>query len=296
MFVALFSGGLDSILSVKILQEQGVDVRALSFTTPFFGDDRIREVAEANGIDIEFIDITDDYLEMLEKPKYGYGKNANPCIDCKILMIRKASRYGNYVVTGEVLGQRPMSQLKDRLNTIEKETAMGGKILRPLSAKLLEPTEPEVKGYVDREKLYGIQGRSRKEQIELMEKFGVRDYVKSAGCLLTDENYAKKLFDILDKDYDKDDINLLNLGRHFRKGDTKIIVGRNKEENEKLLDNKGDYKVLKSDGPVTLFKGEDIRTAASLTNFYRNSKVYHGDQLIDTYDMTQEEVDSLRLY
>ncbi|MCM8761412.1 MAG: hypothetical protein NC933_04695, partial [Candidatus Omnitrophica bacterium] len=194
--VVLFSGGLDSILATRLMMELGIEVACVHYYIEFAacggGETSAVNAAKMLGVPIKIFDITAEYLEMFRNPKHGYGANINPCIDCKILMLKKAKEYmaeigASFLVTGEVLGERPMSQRRDALNIIEKNSGVRGILLRPLSAKLLVPTIPEAKGVVDREKLLDIQGRSRKIQMELAARFGIKEYPNpSGGCLLTD--------------------------------------------------------------------------------------------------------------
>jgi len=265
--VALFSGGLDSILAVKLIQEQGIKVKGVNFKTPFFGLDEILVITKDLDIDLEIIDITEELLKVLKKPKYGFGKNMNPCIDCHALMFKKAGEYmakigASFILSGEVLGERPMSQNRNSLNIIERESGFEGRILRPLSALLLPETIPEKEGLVDRSKLLDISGRSRKRQMELAAKIGIRDYPSPAGgCKLTEPSFSNRLKDLFaQKQYSLEEIELLKLGRHFRldRG-VKLVVGRNKNENEKIQEffREGDllFKAKNLKGPISLLKG-----------------------------------------
>ena len=240
--VALFSGGLDSILAVKLIQEQGIEVEGINFNTPFFGLGEAFVIAKDLDINLEIIDITEELLKILKKPKYGFGKNMNPCIDCHALMFKKAGEYMNkigasFILSGEVLGERPMSQNRNSLSIVGRESGFEGRILRPLSALLLTETIPEKEGLVNRNKLLDISGRSRKRQIELAAKIGIKDYPSPAGgCKLTEPAFSKRLRDLFTQgSFSIEEIELLKLGRHFRlsKG-IKLVVGRNKEENEQL--------------------------------------------------------------
>ncbi|MRJ01990.1 MAG: ATP-binding protein [Epsilonproteobacteria bacterium] len=247
--LALFSGGLDSLLAMKLLIEQGVEVIGLYFDTGFGGKGEeekkryLQEVAQKIGAQLEIVNIREQFIqEILFDPKYGYGKNFNPCIDCHANMIRIAKkllpRYGaHFVISGEVVGQRPMSQRLDALKKVEELSGADGLILRPLSAKLLPPTIPEKEGWVDREKLLDIRGRSRHRQMELAKKWGIENYESpSGGCLLTDSGFSGRLREHLRHDnFDLEDVDLLKWGRHFRlPGGAKLIVSRNREENERL--------------------------------------------------------------
>lgn len=264
--VALFSGGLDSILAVKLIREQRIEVRGVNFKTPFFGLDKTCAAIKNLDIDLEIIDITQELLEILRNPKHGFGKNMNPCIDCHALMFKKAGEYmtrigASFILSGEVLGERPMSQNRNSLNIIERESGFEGRILRPLSALLLAETIPEKEGLVERNKLLDISGRSRKRQIELAAKMGIEDYPSPAGgCKLTELAFSKRLRDLFTQGvFSLEEIELLKLGRHFRLSrDIKLVVGRNKEENKQLLnffqneDFLFEAKNLK--GPVSLLK------------------------------------------
>ncbi|SNB47566.1 hypothetical protein [Geobacter sp. DSM 9736] len=250
--LALLSGGLDSTLAVKVMLEQGISVEALNFTSPFCTctgknagckSEAVR-VAEEFGIPIKVMNKGIDYLEVVRNPRHGYGKGMNPCVDCRIFLLRKAREYmaesgADFVITGEVLGQRPMSQRRETLRIIERESGLEGLLLRPLSAKHFEPTLPELEGWVDREKLLAIQGRSRKEQMQLAEELDVTNYpCPAGGCLLTELSFVSKIRDIFDHtdNLNLRDFRLLKVGRHFRIGsNTKLLVGRNEAENE-LLD------------------------------------------------------------
>ena len=265
--VALFSGGLDSILAVKLIQEQGIEVRGVNFRTPFFGLDKTFASIKNLDINLEIIDITKELLEVLKNPRYGFGKNMNPCIDCHTLMFKKAGEYMNkigasFILSGEVIGERPMSQNRNSLNIIERESGFEGRILRPLSALLLAETIPEKEGLVDRNKLLNISGRSRKRQMELADKMGIKDYPSPAGgCKLTEPAFSKRLRDLFtQKSFSLEEIELLKLGRHFRLStNIKLVVGRNKEDNEKIKEffQEGDFlfKAKNLKGPVSLLKG-----------------------------------------
>ena len=264
--VALFSGGLDSILALKLIQEQGIEVKGVNFKTPFFGLDEALVIAKDLDINLEIINITEELLRILKKPKHGFGKNMNPCIDCHALMFKKAGEYMNkigasFILSGEVLGERPMSQNRDSLSIIERESGFEGKILRPLSALLLTETIPEKGGLVDRNKLLDISGRSRKRQIKLADEMGIKDYPSPAGgCKLTEPSFSKRLRDLFTQGvFSLEEIELLKLGRHFRLSkDIKLVVGRNKEENEQLQNffQDGDFlfKAKNLKGPVSLLK------------------------------------------
>ena len=285
--LGLFSGGLDSIIAAKLIQEQGIEVELVNFYTPFFPSKNAIRMAEQIKIPLKEIDVTKDYLKMLRKPKHGYGSEMNPCIDCKIFMFKKAKAYAKkigakFVFTGEVLGERPMSQNRNALELIEKETGLKGKLLRPLSAKLLPTTEAEKK-WIDRNRLLSINGRKRETQLELAKRFGIEGYPTPAGgCLLTDKEFAKKIRDMIKhkKRLTRNDLEILKIGRHFRFKECKIIVGRNENENNKLLElkQKTDYifEVPDIGSPTTILQGpktnDSIEKAAQLTARYSDAK------------------------
>jgi hypothetical protein len=240
--VALISGGLDSALAAKLMLEQGIEVHGLYLAMSWgcCEKDKAQACAATLGIPLMVLGVGDAYLDVIRRPKYGYGAGLNPCVDCRIYMFRIAKRYmeelgASFVVTGEVLGQRPMSQMRRPLELIEAESGLEGILLRPLSARLLEPTLPELLGVVDRARLLRIAGRSRQEQFALARSAGIREHSTPAGgCLLTDEHFAKKARDLFDHEArpTTKDMELLAVGRHFRLGPAvKIIVGRNELEN-----------------------------------------------------------------
>jgi tRNA U34 2-thiouridine synthase MnmA/TrmU len=291
--LALLSGGLDSTLAVKLILDQGIEVEALNFTSPFCtcsseGKCSAAEVAKRLKIPIKIMAKGEDYLKILKKPKHGYGSGINPCIDCRIYTLKKAKQYAkqigaSFIFTGEVLDQRPMSQHKKAMDIIEKESGLKGKLLRPLSAKLLPETEAEKKGWIDRNRLLDIKGRSRKRQLELAKNLNVTDYhCPAGGCLLTEKLFAVKVKDLFahKKNLKMRDMILLKFGRHFRQGKIKIIVGRNELENKQLprLKNPDDYffEVQDCGSPITILQGpktnEAIKIAASLTARYSDSK------------------------
>ncbi len=291
--LALLSGGLDSTLAVKLIQQQGINVEALNFTSPFClcrkGSCGVVGAAKQLGISLQTVDVGEDYLKMLRAPKHGYGKNMNPCIDCRIFMLRRASKRArqvgaSFIFTGEVLNERPMSQTRESLRIIEKEASLEGKILRPLSAKLLPETEAEKSGWVDRQRLLALVGRSRKPQMALARRLDIEDYpCPAGGCLLTHKEFAAKLRDLFqhEKAVRIRDIERLKVGRHFRFKENKIIVGRDEAENHKLgiLRDKADFvfEVPGCGSPITLLRGpkttEAIRKAAALTLRYSDSEL-----------------------
>lgn len=242
--LGLCSGGLDSILAGLVLRDQGIDASWISFETPFFTAEKARKAAAATGIPLAVMDITDRYLPMLKNPPCGYGKNMNPCMDCHALMFRIAGETMadagvDFLFSGEVVGQRPMSQTRQSLRYVEKRSGYDGLILRPLSARLLPETEMEKRGLVDRDRLYDISGRSRKPQMELAEKFGLRDYPSPAGgCLLADKGFSKRLKDLFahQETWAREEFELLKHGRHMRlDARTRVIIGRNRVDNEQIL-------------------------------------------------------------
>lgn len=278
--VGLISGGLDSAIATKLMLDQGIEVMPITFKTPFTGVEWALKMGRSLGVNIRVIECYEDYMELVKKPRFGYGKNMNPCVDCKVFMLKRAKEImerecADFVFTGEVLGQRPMSQQSAQLKLIEKESGLEGYLLRPLSAKLLEPTIAELEGKVDREKLLGIKGRGRKEQIALAKKLGFTEFAAPAGgCLLTDPEFSERLKDALE--HGEEDIALLKLGRHFRtESGAKIVVGRNEEENKRIKELAGSedalIEILDFPGPVVLLKKgnkEDIEIAASLALKY----------------------------
>jgi len=268
--ISLFSGGLDSLLSIKIIQEQGIEVEGIYVDLGFEANKEkikyLKEMSKRINIKLHIIDAKKEYIEkILFSPKYGYGKNMNPCIDCHAFMIKNAKELmqqinAKFIISGEVLNQRPMSQRRDALKAVNKLSKADDLILRPLSAKLLPPTLPEREGWVDREKLYAINGRNRKIQMELAKKYNLEGYESpSGGCLLTDMNFAKRL-----KDYSKylkltpNEIDILKVGRHINYEGYKIIISRRENENHTLKEYQGDIfeKMLPKGfpGPVGLIQ------------------------------------------
>ncbi len=291
--ISLFSGGLDSILATELVRRQGIEVIAFNVKTPFGipkkdGSTEAQQGAEQLKVPLVVKCVDKEYIKMLRKPKYGYGKNINPCVDCKIFILEQAKKYAkevraDFLFTGEVLGERPMSQHRTALKTIAQEAGLEGKLLRPLSAKLMAETEAEKKGLIDREKLLSIQGRSRKPQFELAKQYGITVYPSPAGgCLLTCEEYAKKLRDLFEhkKSVSTAEVELLRVGRHFRVGQNKIVVGRNQVENVFLTNHKGQgdyyFELPTIVGPITLLQGpktkDAVEAAAKLTAFYSDAK------------------------
>ncbi|WP_456382527.1 hypothetical protein [Persephonella sp.] len=266
--IALYSGGLDSTLAIKLIQNQGIDVIAVHFYTGFCITETKRRRGEKKpdgssymnpalkyaakyGFRLEIVDISEDYFDIVTNPKYGYGANINPCIDCRAFMYKKAKELmkefdADFIISGEVLNQRPMSQHLKAMKTIEREAGVEGLVLKPLSAKVLPPTIPEIKGWVDREKLEGIVGRSRKRQLQLAKELGIDEFEQPAGgcCYLTDENFARKYLETLSVEnrITREDLYLLTIGRHFRlPTGTKVVVSRNEGEGNFIRGLKNNY-------------------------------------------------------
>jgi tRNA U34 2-thiouridine synthase MnmA/TrmU len=297
--VALVSGGLDSMLAVRVMQEQGIHVEGINFFTGFCVEghthairkkdrDKAKRnnalwVAEQLGIKLHIIDVSEDYKSVVINPKHGYGANLNPCLDCKGFMVHEAMEWMkkhdfDFLISGEVIGQRPMSQRKDTMPVITKESGADDLLLRPLCAKLLAETLPEREGWVDREQLLGFSGRNRKPQIALAEKFGFKEYAQPAGgcCFLTDPSYSSKLADLWkargEKTYEIDDIVMLKVGRHLRpRPHFKLIIAREEGETNFLRGYRKKYlsmNTISHPGPVSLIDGEpdedDLELAARL--------------------------------
>ena len=288
--IALLSGGLDSVLATKLVLDQGVEVVGLHFTSLLcnsIGADKgglAEEAARDLGIRLIVQDKGPEFLEIVKKPAHGYGKNMNPCIDCKVFMLKAASQVmssenASFVVTGEVLGQRPMSQMRRTIVMIEKESGLAGSIVRPLSAKLFPPSRPEQEGMINRAKLLAISGRSRKEQYRLAQDYAIHAFgTPAGGCLLTDPVYSQKLGELLaqNEPFSMKDVALLRIGRHFRINDAKLVLGRNRDENEWLTSFWNPpytlvYPVF-AKGPTGIFKGPldqtFVRTIVSIVAFY----------------------------
>ena len=305
--VALVSGGLDSMLAVKVIQEQGIHVEGINFFTGFCVEghthairkkDRVKPkrnnalwVAEQLGIKLHIIDVIEEYKDILLNPKYGYGANLNPCLDCKKFMVHKAVEWiqkkgFDFIITGEVMGQRPMSQRKDTMPVVAKESGADDLLLRPLCAKLLPETKPEREGWIKRENMYDFSGRSRKPQMALAQKFGFTDYAQPAGgcCFLTDASYSAKLTDLWkargDRNYELDDVMLLKVGRHIRPADNfKLIIGREEGENNFLSGYKKQFinmHTVSHRGPLLLVDGtpekKDLELAAQILARYSQGR------------------------
>ena len=298
--VALISGGLDSLLAARVVMEQGVHVEGINFFTGFCVEGHTHAIrkkdrkrpkrnnalwsAEQLGIKLHIVDIIEEYKDVVINPKHGYGSNLNPCLDCKIFMVNKAREWieangFDFIITGEVVGQRPMSQRKDTMPVIALDSGAGERLVRPLCARNLPPTLPEIEGWLERDRLYAFNGRSRKPQMALAKQFGFEDYAQPAGgcCFLTDKQYAVKLTDLWStrgkRQYDLDDIMLLKVGRHLRpRPNFKIIVGREEGENRFLEGYRKRFVHMiptSHTGPLVLLDGEisadDIELAARLT-------------------------------
>jgi len=326
--IALLSGGLDSTLAVRLILDQGIEVEALNFVTPFCNCNRkgrceARHVADELDLPCKTIAVTDEFFQVIRNPKHGYGRGMNPCLDCRILMFSQARERmeesgAAFVFTGEVLGQRPMSQHRQAMRIIDRESGLDGRVLRPLSARLLEPVVPEEGGLVDREKLLAIQGRSRKPQMALAEAHGIIDYpCPAGGCLLTDPGFARRMRDLVRfrPHFDLNDVNLLKVGRHFRLSpEAKAVVGRNEGENHRLqiLARQGDvlFEVKGCGSPITLLRGEadveEICLTAAITARYSDAQgdriqVHHGTdaaasgEVILVLPLSEDELTRLRI-
>jgi tRNA-specific 2-thiouridylase len=296
--IALFSGGLDSTLAVLVIQKQNIDVLAITFLTDFGCDAGDTSSCSKNpgpaaakfGFDLKLCHLGRKFVEIVKKPRHGHGRNMNPCIDCRILMLREAGALmemvnADFVITGEVLGQRPMSQQRNTLDLIERESGLKGRIVRPLSARLLPITIPETRGIIDRDRLLAMNGRTRKPQMALARELGLTDYPAPAGgCLLTDPIYSRRLQDLLNATPDPDDrdLGLLRLGRHFRPSAAcKIVVGRNEAENNAIEKMQRPGEVLMyvdgAGSPLVLLTGPDadkyLDLGASLCARYSDKKL-----------------------
>ncbi len=321
--LGLCSGGLDSILSAHLLRRQGIEVEWVSFETPFFSADKARKASRLYNIPLTIQNITPTYLQMLKNPPCGYGKCMNPCMDCHALMFRLAGgimiqRGFDFLFSGEVLGQRPMSQTMPSLRYVEKHSTWGQRILRPLSAQKLPPTGMETEGLVNRELLLGLSGRSRKPQMQLAREFGVTEYPAPAGgCLLTDKGYSRRLRDLFGHEPDptENDLHLLKFGRHLRLSpDIRIIVGRDQRDNQKIEEysdplKHGLVKVSHYPGPVTLVPAaidpQTLAQAAAVCAGYTKAPAQakvlvlfensRGEQILEVYPLPPKTVENLMI-
>jgi tRNA U34 2-thiouridine synthase MnmA/TrmU len=326
--IALISGGLDSLLAARVVMDQGIEVKGVAFVMTAATRDasamkrQIERAAEDAGVPVEVIDISKGFLEIIKDPRHGFGANVNPCIDCKIYMLRKAKQImekekGDLIVTGEVLGERPMSQNRRSLDIIEKEAGVEGLLLRPLSARCLEETLPEKKGLIDRSRLLAIQGRSRKPQIALAEKYDITEYsAPGTSCLLTDPRFSSRVRDLLERDeLDMRQMDLLKAGRHYRLDSrTKAVVGRDREDNSRIRSMKKEDDILLRlegvPGPDVLLTGDttdrNIEKAASLAVYHSKMRGRSGVRVsvwkgkrekrtIKAGSATGKMVDSLRI-
>ena len=304
--IALISGGLDSLLAVRVMQEQGIEVEGINFYTGFCVEGHTHAIrnhdkdkqkrnnalwaAEQLGIKLHIVDVIEEYKDVLLNPKHGYGANMNPCLDCKIFMVGKAVQWiqenrkdgFDFIITGEVIGQRPMSQRKQTMPIVAKESGAEDILVRPLCAKNLPATKPELEGWIDRDKMYNFSGRNRKPQMALAAKYGFTDYASPAGgcCFLTDKNYSDKLVDLWDargtREYEMDDIMLLKVGRHIRpKPEFKLIIARDAGESIYLEGYRKQFvtiQVVSHNGPLTMVDGdikpEDFELAAGVVARY----------------------------
>ncbi len=331
--IALISGGLDSTLAARLIRDLGIELIALNTVSPFCLCNHrsakgcyhgAANVAKELGLAFISINVAEEFLEIVRYPKHGYGSQMNPCIDCRILLFRKAKeamqREGaSFIITGEVLGQRPMSQKLNTMRLIEKEAGLEGLVLRPLSARVLGPTLAESRGWIARDRLLAISGRGRREQIALAGELGINDYpCPSGGCLLTDPQFAKRLKDLMKyEELSLEGVNLLKLGRHFRLSPgAKLVVGRNEQENKRLLDLARDEDYLfmpteKIAGPSCLGRGNfnrelialscraccrysDLEGAASAGIIYKLARQEKGNTL-EVSPLAEEELFSLRI-
>ena len=287
--LAMISGGLDSILAAKLIKEQGIEVIGICFRSYFFNESSAIKMTKQIGIPLEVIDFSEAHMDIVKNPKHGWGKNINPCIDCHTMMMKYSGELlekfkADFIITGEVLNQRPMSQNKQALNIVKKESGYADKILRPLCAKNLPETKMELDGLVDREKLLDISGRSRKRQMELAEMWGIKEYPSPAGgCRLTEPNYALKLKDALNhkSDLTEDEISILRYGRHFRNSNnTKIIATRTADEANEMKkyvnSNYLEFNTKNHSGSTVYIQGtyneDDIKLAASIAIRYSKGK------------------------
>ncbi|MBL4584069.1 MAG: hypothetical protein JKX83_05575 [Pseudomonadales bacterium] len=323
--VALISGGLDSLLAAKVIQDQGIHVEGINFYTGFCVEGHTHAIrkkdkakpkrnnalwsAEQLGMKLHIIDIAEEYKDIVINPKHGYGAHLNPCLDCKIFMVNKALDWANdngfdFIITGEVIGQRPKSQRKETMPIIARESGAHDRLLRPLCAQNLPATLPEREGWIKRDELFGFSGRSRKPQIELADKLGFEEFAQPAGgcCFLTDEAYSKKLADLWEfrgeKRYELDDIMLLKIGRHIRPAPNfKMIISREEGENNFLEGYRKQFlhlRTISHNGPLTLIDGEptadNIEVAARIAARFSQGKQAELVQVKATFPDGQSKV------
>lgn len=318
----MFSGGLDSILSVIYMKKLGYEVIPIFFKTPFFTPENAQKAADENGFELTVIDITKQHIEMMKAPRYGFGKNMNPCIDCHGLMFRELSKLMeenkiDFLISGEILGQRPMSQRKDALNSVAKLSSVKDLIIRPLCQKLLVDTKPIREGWVKKEEMLDIQGRGRYRQIALAKEYGIKSFSNpGGGCVLTDIQYSIKLKDLVEHNmFEEKYIKFLRIGRHFRLSDNvKMIIGRNSDDNEKLsklITDEIIFKHLEIPGPLAIINSKhklqknEIELVASLLLRYHqkieNEAIVHFgenhklENSIQVTKMPREEVKKYQL-
>lgn len=322
--LAMISGGLDSILAAKLIKDQGIEVIGICYRSYFFNESSAIKMTKQIDIPLEVVDFSEAHMEIVKNPKHGWGKNINPCIDCHTMMMRYSGELlkkfnADFIITGEVLNQRPMSQNKQALNIVKKESGFSDKILRPLCAKNLPETQMEIDGMVDRERLLNISGRSRKVQMELAEKWGIKEYPSPAGgCRLTEPNYALKLKDALNfkANLDESEISLLRYGRHFRSEDgTKIIATRTADEAKEIkkyiTDDYTEFNTKNHSGSTIYIQGKaknsDIELASAICVRYskgkdeENVEVLYGtvgqkhSNIFTTKAITDEELSKLNV-
>ena len=324
--IVLFSGGLDSVITVHLLKQQKLDITALYFVLPFesglgFDHTAVKEYAEALAVPLRIEEEGDEFLTMMSAPDFGYGKHVNPCVDCRIHRLKNAKAImdevgASFIATGEVIGQRPKSQRKESLLLIEKQAGLEGLLLRPLSAQLLEPTISETEGWVDRSTLLAIRGRSRKEQLAYAEKFDLKHEAPAGGCVLTEKEVANRFLELRshNEEMSLNDFKLLAYGRHFRiNPNSRLVVGRFKGENdiiEKLFE-EGDIKfeLAEITGPTALGRGVftegDVQKAASIVARYSRDREKEStlvkiekqgvESIIRVKPASEEECDKLRI-
>ncbi len=305
--LCIFSGGLDSMLAARVAASQGIEVLPVFFDTPFFEASKAIDSARDLNLPLNRVDITQRHIEIVKSPRYGYGANMNPCIDCHALMARVAgemltSETADFVITGEVLGQRPMSQTRRGMEIVASESGIEGLLVRPLSAKNLPPTIPEKMGWLDRDKLLAFQGRSRRPQIRAAKKFFITRYpAPGGGCLLTEKRFAGRLKDLLETKADpsREELEMLKLGRHFRLGPgVRLVVGRNKGENEALTALASfDDRMLAAagiPGPVGVLSGTvdraDMETALVITLAYSDARDFEKYSVTISHRGTKTEI------